>query len=223
MSTVDRSPDAVETTRPSSYDAIIVGSGLGGLTSAAYLAAAGRRVLLLERYDVLGGSSHVFRRHRKWEFDVGVHYIGDCGDDGLVPSIMRGVGLDDRIEWLPLEEKAVDTVLAPGFALDFPHGWDEFIANQLAAFPNEQGAIRRYLSVLRRIGEAVDVSETLGSRSGMVKLVRRTGLAAGALMMPVAAFQLACGLSPEAMMVNSVHLGAVATTPDVAPCCCPRS
>lgn len=45
------------------WDAIVIGAGLGGLTSAAYLAAQGRHVLVLERYSVLGGSTHVFRRH----------------------------------------------------------------------------------------------------------------------------------------------------------------
>ena len=41
----------------SSYDAIIVGGGHNGLTSAAYLAKAGRKVLVLERRHVLGGSA----------------------------------------------------------------------------------------------------------------------------------------------------------------------
>ncbi|HBC19035.1 MAG TPA: phytoene dehydrogenase, partial [Alcanivorax sp.] len=50
------------------WDAIVIGAGLGGLSSAAYLAASGKRTLLLERYAVLGGSSHVFRRKKKWEF-----------------------------------------------------------------------------------------------------------------------------------------------------------
>ncbi len=39
------------------YDAIIVGAGHNGLTCAAYLAKAGRKVLLLERRYVLGGAT----------------------------------------------------------------------------------------------------------------------------------------------------------------------
>src|ERR1700753_1906198 len=40
----------------SSYDAIVVGGGHNGLTTAAYLAKAGQKVLVLERRPILGGA-----------------------------------------------------------------------------------------------------------------------------------------------------------------------
>ena len=58
------------------WDTIVIGSGMGGLTTAAYLAAAGKRTLVLEA-DRSGGCTHVFRR-QQFEFEVGVHYLGDC-------------------------------------------------------------------------------------------------------------------------------------------------
>jgi all-trans-retinol 13,14-reductase len=58
------------------YDAIVIGSGLGGMTSALLLAQRGKRVALLERHYVLGGFTHVFRR-KGYEWDVGVHYVGE--------------------------------------------------------------------------------------------------------------------------------------------------
>lgn len=58
------------------YDAIVIGSGLGGMTTALLLAQRGKRVVMLERHYVLGGFTHVFRR-KNYEWDVGVHYVGE--------------------------------------------------------------------------------------------------------------------------------------------------
>jgi len=44
------------------YDAIIIGSGIGGLTTASILAKFGKKVLVLERHYVPGGFSHTFKR-----------------------------------------------------------------------------------------------------------------------------------------------------------------
>src|SRR6478735_7425584 len=66
----------------SDWDAIVIGSGIGGLTTAAFLATNGLRTLVLEQYDTAGGSSQVFRRKRMFEFDVGLHYVGDCAPRG---------------------------------------------------------------------------------------------------------------------------------------------
>ena len=59
------------------YDAIVIGSGIGSLTTAGLLArAAGARVLVLEQHTTPGGLTHSFRRlGATW--DVGVHYVGD--------------------------------------------------------------------------------------------------------------------------------------------------
>lgn len=58
------------------FDAIVIGSGIGGMGAAALLAKAeGWRLLVLERHYTAGGFTHTFHRPG-FEWDVGVHYIG---------------------------------------------------------------------------------------------------------------------------------------------------
>lgn len=121
------------------WDAVVVGSGMGGLTAAAYLAASGKRTLVLEAGEVLGGCTHVFRR-KQFEFEVGVHYLGDCGADGAIPMMLRGVGLDDRVEFLPMDPEGFDTIVYPEVTVKVPKGWDRYEANLIAAFPRMRTA-----------------------------------------------------------------------------------
>lgn len=193
-------------------DAIIVGSGLGGLSAAAYLAASGKQVLLLERYSALGGSSHVFRRRGSWEFDCGVHYVGDCGPDGIVGAMMRGLALDDRIQWLPLETSAFDRIIAPDFALNVPFGWEAFLTELLVAFPDEHKAVRRFHAIMHKLAEALDRRGNPGPVSQTVKWISGSGWAAPFLAMPYAAMLVSCGFSTRAVLALSVQCGALASS-----------
>ena len=58
------------------YDTIIIGSGMGSLTTGALLSKEGQKVLILERHYTAGGFTHVFKR-KGYEWDVGIHYIGE--------------------------------------------------------------------------------------------------------------------------------------------------
>lgn len=63
----------------SDADVIVVGAGAGGLTTAAYLAALGRRVIVVDRQPVPGGNTSSFT-HEGFEFDIGLHYLGGYRD-----------------------------------------------------------------------------------------------------------------------------------------------
>ncbi|MBR5024083.1 MAG: NAD(P)-binding protein, partial [Victivallales bacterium] len=54
------------------YDIVVIGSGLGGLTSANRLARAGHSVLLVEQHSQIGGLATYFRR-KSHIFDVALH------------------------------------------------------------------------------------------------------------------------------------------------------
>lgn len=60
----------------SHFDAIIIGSGIGGLVTATQLAAKGAKVLVLESYLIPGGSAGYFEREG-YRFDVGASMILD--------------------------------------------------------------------------------------------------------------------------------------------------
>ena len=79
-----RSPDHA-------WDYVVVGSGMGGMTTAAMLARLGRRVLVLEQHYVPGGFTHTFRRKR-WRWDVGVHAVG-----GILGALLTGVFNDPAL------------------------------------------------------------------------------------------------------------------------------
>lgn len=124
-----------------SYDAVVVGAGLGGLSTAAFLSTNGRRTLVLEQNQVVGGSSQVFRRQgNKYEFDVGVHYIGDCAPGGTVDRLMRGLGLQDRIEFAELDPDGFSTITLPTVSFRVPRGWQAYEDRLVETFPTRRTA-----------------------------------------------------------------------------------
>lgn len=61
---------------PTKIDTIVIGSGIGGLTSAALLSKFGKRVLVLEQHYIAGGTMHSFV-DKGVEHETGLHYIGN--------------------------------------------------------------------------------------------------------------------------------------------------
>jgi ferredoxin--NADP+ reductase len=200
------------------WDSIVIGAGIGGLASAAFLAVNGKKPLLLEQWEVAGGCTHVFRRKRQWEFSVGLHYLGDCGPNGQVPTMLRSLGLGDRIEFLPMDPDGFDTIIFPGKQLRVPKGWDGYLHNVLELFPREEKAIRRFIGVLRTLGEAVDHSRTPASNWEIMKMAMRAGGTASAwAMRPLSHLIKACGLSSQAAAMLTPQFGAYGCPPSRAP------
>jgi len=134
------------------WDALVIGSGIGGLAVAALLAKAGRRVLVLERHYVAGGFTHAFRRPG-FDWDVGVHYIGGLQHER---SSLRAI-FDDltegRLAWASMDA-VYDRVLVGERSVDFEAPREAFRERLVASFPGERRAIDAYLKLLDRTAAA---------------------------------------------------------------------
>jgi all-trans-retinol 13,14-reductase len=139
------------------YEVAVIGAGLGGLTAAAILSRLGRRVLVIERHHAAGGSATVFRRPG-YVFDVGVHYVGDCGPGGSMSLLLRDAGVEQR--FLPMDEDGYDTLCFPdGMRFAYPRGFGRFEARLLEAFPTEARGIRRWCAYLRQVWRMMNAGD----------------------------------------------------------------
>jgi all-trans-retinol 13,14-reductase len=131
----------------SKWDAIIVGSGMGGLAAAAALAKCGRRILVLEQHFQLGGLTQTFRR-REYTFATGVHYIGGLGDapgtENRFGRMLRWL-TDGRLRFSSLGTP-YDIVRLPGLEVPIEAPRAAYVDRLKTTFPGETKAIDRYFT-----------------------------------------------------------------------------
>lgn len=136
------------------YDIIIIGSGMSGLTTAAILSKEGKKVLLLERHYTPGGFTHVFKRPG-YEWDVGIHYVGDMGKETSFSRKLSDYITDSNLKWADMGE-VYDRVVMGDTSYDFPKGKKNLIALFKSHFPNDHSAIDTYFET---VDEAVKANQ----------------------------------------------------------------
>lgn len=134
------------------WDYIVVGSGMGGMTTASLLASIGKRVLVIEQHYVPGGFTHTFKR-KKWVWDVGVHAIGEVSDRDIIGRVLTGL-TDDKLKWASLGG-TYDEFWFPGAHYDFADRKEAFRSQMHQAFPAERVGIDAYIRSLDKTAEVM--------------------------------------------------------------------
>jgi len=135
------------------WDYIVIGSGMGGMTTAALLAKLGKRVLVLEQHYVPGGFTHTFKR-KKWVWDVGVHAVGEVTRHSLTGRLLHAL-TDGELKWASLGPVYDEFYYPDDFRIDFPDNPKQFRDNLVEAFPDEVPAIDAYLGHVREVSAAM--------------------------------------------------------------------
>ena len=170
--THNKTRQRVKTPIPERADVVIVGAGPGGLTAGAYLAQHGLKVVIFDHHYVAGGCATMFTRgaqHERYTFDVGLHYIGDCGPGGRIPRILRD--LDLSLDFREMDPDGFDTLVFPDLEFKIPASMDLYQERLNALFPSEKKGIARYMRLVREVAHMGQQSSLRGDQmrsAGMV-------------------------------------------------------
>ena len=143
------------------YDAIIIGSGAGGLSAALKLARSNHSVMLLEAMPSLGGYLNPFRR-KGYTFDTGLHYLGELGKEDRFWKLLDELGLRESINFVELNPDEFDRYVFPDYELRVCKGKERFIERLINDFPREKRGIHKFFKVFEKIIKAGKVSQSMG-------------------------------------------------------------
>ncbi|KAG5052342.1 hypothetical protein AAZX31_02G177300 [Glycine max] len=140
------------------FDAIVIGSGIGGLVAGTQLAVKGARVLVLEKYVIPGGSSGFYQRDG-YTFDVGSSVMfgfSDKGNLNLITQALEAVGC--RMQVVP-DPTTVHFHLPNNLSVRVHKEYDKFIEELTSYFPHEKEGILKFYGECWKIFNALNSLE----------------------------------------------------------------
>jgi len=138
------------------YDCIVIGAGLGGLTAGAKLAKSGKKVLLIEQHDRPGGCATTFKK-KGFTLEVGLHEMDGMHPRDMKMKIFRDLGILDTVEFIKVpafyrfQNERKDVVVS--------HNPEEMIQRLSELFPDEKSGIEAYFYQVMNIRQIMKQKE----------------------------------------------------------------
>ena len=129
------------------WDVIVIGSGMGGMAAAAALSHVGKRVLLLEQHQTLGGLTHSFTREG-FTWDVGVHYLSGVAPGDRVRNLLDWIS-DTPIEFVPLGSIYDNVHIGSAEPLSLSRPYEAQERDLKDRYPDQADAIEAWTHALR--------------------------------------------------------------------------
>ncbi|BAY11790.1 phytoene desaturase family protein [Calothrix sp. NIES-2098] len=133
-----------------SFDYVILGAGLGGLSAAACLTRQGYRVAVLEKHYLPGGCCHTFD-YGEYSFCADVHYIAGCGEGQTIAQFLNYIEQD--VPFNSLDPDCIDRIVLADVDFKIPLGWENLRTRLLSTFPEEAVAINRYCDEIAQLNQ----------------------------------------------------------------------
>jgi all-trans-retinol 13,14-reductase len=155
---------------------IIIGSGVGGLSTAIILAGLGFEVTVLERNLLPGGMIRGYRRQGV-ECSVGVHYLGSLAEGQILRTFFDYLGVTDAIPVTRMGQDGVidrylfDAPTTHPDHFDLPEGMDAYEENLKSAFPQETEKITGIMSSIRHAANQLHGLDFLNADSSDFSLL----------------------------------------------------
>ncbi len=138
------------------FDFIIIGGGLGGLSTGLILAKNNYKVLILEKNNQSGGTLQSFKRGC-CIFDTGMHYLGSLDKGQVLYKIFKYFNIYDKLDLIKMDENAFDIFNIAGTEYYYGMGYENFKKQLLKSFPNEEDAINKYIKKIREVSDSYDL------------------------------------------------------------------
>jgi len=124
------------------FDVVVIGAGLGGLSAGACLAKAGRRVLVVEREEGPGGNARAFRRG-PCTFDPAIHVTAQGFNVEFLDLYLAALGIGEQVGLLRAEDCFGVDIGGERFRL--PVGLDALTTYLAEQFPREADGVTRFV------------------------------------------------------------------------------